>query len=342
MNWRRPTGRSPLRRSSGRGRASPSSIAPIGWSAPTALIPAGSAPGTRRPTCRSNAPRWKPWRAPRAKHGATARPLRNGSKAPMARLRWAAAAERAGRGEDYLVWRLRGLAEEDFAADLARSVASSLGRMLSRSGVESALVGPDGRSARPARLRAPRGGRSRGDACRAGFRRAAPLRRARAHLLRARRAPGHAADADPRAAGRDGRRRAHPSGRGAIADAAGRRAVSVWAAKQAAGSAATPQLEALLGALPLGPGDDRPRRALPVRQRRVPPRRRRSKATHCRRIPSDLVVREDKAAMADAVRRFGKGPAAATTWRCGCATSPKNRSAWASPACAGWARRRCC
>ncbi|MGB3377903.1 MAG: response regulator, partial [Allopontixanthobacter sediminis] len=73
------------------------------------------------------------------------------------------------------------------------------------------------------------------------------------------------------------------------------------------GQAATPQLEALLGALPLGLAmTDRDGRflfansaflrAIDLEDAGLP------------QFPSDLVVREDKAALSDAVRRFGRGP----------------------------------
>jgi two-component system cell cycle sensor histidine kinase/response regulator CckA len=59
-------------------------------------------------------------------------------------------------------------------------------------------------------------------------------------------------------------------------------------------------------AAPARSRDDRPRRPLPVRQPGVPPRRGgRGKAMPP--YPSDLVVRQDKSAMSDAVRRFGQG-----------------------------------
>ena len=74
------------------------------------------------------------------------------------------------------------------------------------------------------------------------------------------------------------------------------------------GKSQTPQLNALLEALPLGLATtDRDgrflyanpafQRAVKIGSRGMPP------------YPSDLVVREDKAALADAVRRFGQGPA---------------------------------
>jgi two-component system cell cycle sensor histidine kinase/response regulator CckA len=66
----------------------------------------------------------------------------------------------------------------------------------------------------------------------------------------------------------------------------------------------TPQLEGCSSSS-RSARDDRPRRALPVRQPGVPPRRRRRRKMPP--YPSDLVVRQDKTAMSDAVRRFGQG-----------------------------------
>ncbi|MCT2559063.1 response regulator [Tsuneonella sp. YG55] len=226
--------------------------------------------------------------------------------------RWAVRAERAGRGEDYLVWRFEGQAEEDFVADLARALGGPLGRLLSRSGVEAALVGADGivRSAA-----AGFSTRAAGDAA------ATLAGQDFASLLRA-------DERDRIFFAREGRRGSPqtlihvPLGEAAAdrapdADAgpslmllvdAG---VGLGGSGEQTGSAATPQLEALLGALPLGLAmtdrdgrllfANRPfRRAAGIEDKPLP------------QFPSDLVVREDKGPVADAVRRFGKGPASAT------------------------------
>jgi len=226
--------------------------------------------------------------------------------------RWSASAERAGRGEDYLVWRFEGQAEEDFVADLGRALAGPLGDLLSRAGIEAALVAPDGV------VRAAASGfasRAIGDAAAtlagqdfAGLlrsderdriffaregRRGSPQTLIHVPLgeAQATRAPG--ADAGPSLM--------------LLVDAG----VGLGGSGESAGSAATPQLEALLGALPLGLAmTDRDgrflfanapfRRAAGLEKEALPP------------FPSDLVVREDKAAIVDAVRRYGKGPASAT------------------------------
>ena len=73
--------------------------------------------------------------------------------------------------------------------------------------------------------------------------------------------------------------------------------------------AATPQLEALLGALPLGLAmTDRDGRLLFANEAFLRAVERERKGLPP--FPSDLVVKEDKGALADAVRRYAKGPAA--------------------------------
>ncbi|ANY19878.1 Blue-light-activated protein [Tsuneonella dongtanensis] len=226
--------------------------------------------------------------------------------------RWTARAERAGRGEDYLVWRFEGQAEEDFVADLGRALAGPLGHLLSRSGIEAALVGSDGL----VRATAP------GFAVRvAGDASATMAGQDFANLLRS-------DERDRIFFAREGRRGSPqtlihvPLGEVAATRAPDADAgpslmllvdagVGLGGAGESAGSAATPQLEALLGALPLGLAmTDRDgrflfantpfRRAAGIADKPLPP------------FPSDLVVREDKGPVVDAVRRFGKGPASAT------------------------------
>jgi two-component system cell cycle sensor histidine kinase/response regulator CckA len=71
----------------------------------------------------------------------------NGSADPLAAPtgHWRAEAERSGRGEAYLVWRIVPLVEADPVADLVPHLHGKLGRMLSRAGFAVALVDPDGR-----------------------------------------------------------------------------------------------------------------------------------------------------------------------------------------------------
>jgi two-component system cell cycle sensor histidine kinase/response regulator CckA len=223
---------------------------------------------------------------------------------------WSASAERAGRGEDYLVWRFAGLAEEDFVEDLALRLAGQLGRLLSRGGIEAALVGRDGlvRAAAPGFAQRATGDPS---ATLAGQEFVTLLRsdeRERIFFAREGRRGNpqtliHIALGEMQSAREPGADEG-PSLMLLVDSAVG------IGASEGAGAGSTPQLEALLGALPLGLAmTDRDgrflfanipfRRAAGIEGDALPP------------FPSDLVVAEDKAALVDAVRRFGKGAASA-------------------------------
>ena len=231
---------------------------------------------------------------------------------------WRATAERAGRGDDYLVWRFELLRGEDVASSVAARLAGPFGNLLSRAGLEAALVGPDGI------IRAANQGfaeRASGDgsATMAGQEYAAQLRideRDQIFFARdTRRASPQTLIQVPLV---DPDLRADTDlGQGRAADKAAEDGPSLmllidggvglggnW---DGAGQAATPQLEALLGALPLGLamtdrdgrflfGNSAFLRAIDKEDAGLP------------QFPSDLVVREDKAALSDAVRRFGRGP----------------------------------
>ncbi|MGN6499991.1 MAG: two-component system sensor histidine kinase NtrB, partial [Tsuneonella sp.] len=225
--------------------------------------------------------------------------------------RWSVVAQRAGRGEDHLVWRFEPLVAEDPAAALGDSIAGQLGALLSRAGIEAALVGPDGT------VRAAGAGfaeRAAGDA------RATLAGQDFSSLLRT-------DERDRIFFAREGRRGSPqtlihvPLGEPDASRAPGAdegpslmllvdSGVGLGGWEGGGGQAAAPQLEALLAALPLGLAmADRDGRLLfanppflraaGIEGRALPP------------YPSDLVVREDKAALADAIRRFGKGPASA-------------------------------
>ena len=225
---------------------------------------------------------------------------------------WSARAERAGRGEDYLVWRFVGLAEEDFAEDLGARIAGALGRLLSRGGIEAVLVGADGlvRAAAPGFAQ-----RATGDpaATLAGQEFATLLRadeRERIFFAReGRRGNPQNLIHIPLGDARDSR--APDADQGPSLMLLVDVAVGLGGGVEVSGTGATPQLEALLGALPLGLAmTDRDgrflfantpfRRAAGIENELLPP------------FPSDLVVAEDKGALVDAVRRFGKGAASAT------------------------------
>jgi two-component system cell cycle sensor histidine kinase/response regulator CckA len=222
---------------------------------------------------------------------------------------WSASAQRAGRGEDYLVWRFQAPDGPDVADTASGWLTGTLGALLSRAGIEGALVGPDGT------LRAVSAGfaaRACGDAkaTLAGQEFAAQLR---------------TDDRDRIYFAREGRRGApqtliqvplNPQGEDRAAGAD--EAISLMLLVESgvglggwdgAAPAATPQLEALLGALPLGLAmADRDGRFLFANPSFL--RAAGLEGSGLPVYPSDLAVREDKGALADAVRRFAKGPAA--------------------------------
>ena len=223
--------------------------------------------------------------------------------------RWQVHAERAGRGEDHLVWRFAPCAGHVKDESIDIDVTGELGRMLSRSGIEAVITTPQGVI----------------KSVSTGF---------------AERAAG---DPDATLAGQDfvgflrsdERDRIYFSreGRGGTPqtlihvplDAVEKRSGSApdkgqslmllvdsgvgigsgWDGPSQAGVA---QLEALLGQLPLGLamtdrdgrflfGNDAFLRSVEREDRGLPA------------FPTDLVVREDKGPLSDAVRRHGRGPA---------------------------------
>ena len=231
---------------------------------------------------------------------------------------WRATAERAGRGDDYLVWRFELLRGEDVTSSVAAWLTGSLGTMFSRAGVEAALVGPDGiiRSASQGFAERASGDSS---ATMAGQEYAAQLRiddRDQIFFVRdTRRASPQTliqvplVDPDNRQELRldGGKVPSTPLEDGPSLMLLIDGGVGLGGSWDAAGQAATPQLEALLGALPLGLamtdldgrflfGNSAFLRAIDLEDAGLP------------QFPSDLVVREDKAALSDAVRRFGRGP----------------------------------
>ncbi|MEO6388796.1 MAG: response regulator [Croceibacterium sp.] len=219
---------------------------------------------------------------------------------------WSASAQRAGSGDDFLVWRFTPVLRVEPLAGIGKYITGLFGRILSTAGIETALVGPDGaiRAASPGFAR-----RAAGDehASMAGQDFVALLRsdeRDRIYFAREGRkgAPQTLVNVplvDPDAG--DGPPVETPSLMLLLDSGVG---LGGWGA-EARGQ--TPQLEALLEQLPLGLAmTDRDghflfanpafRRAAGV-EGPMPP------------YPSDLVVRQDKTAMSDAVRRYGQGSA---------------------------------
>jgi two-component system cell cycle sensor histidine kinase/response regulator CckA len=218
---------------------------------------------------------------------------------------WTASARRAGRGDEYLIWRFQPEVKVDPLAGAASHLTGPFGRVLSAAGIEVALVGPDGT------IHAVNNGfarRSCGDesASMVGQDFAALLRsdeRDRIFFAREGRkgSPQTLVNVplvDPRT---DGTRAAEGMALMLLLDSTS--GLGGWGA-EARGQ--TPQLEALLEQLPLGLAmTDRDghflfanpafRRASGLDGKSLPP------------YPSDLVVRQDKSAISDAVRRFGQG-----------------------------------
>ena len=222
--------------------------------------------------------------------------------------RWDVAVTRAGRADDHLIWRFARRIESDPLAELDSRLAGPIGRVLSAAGIEAAIVGPEGV------IRAA----SAGFAMRAAGDRAATLAgQDFAALLRT-------DDRDRIFFAREGKKGSpqtlvhvplvepeddhlspeHAPSLMLLVDA-GVGIGGGWASEAKTGA---PQLQALLERLPLGLAmTDRDGhflfanpaflRAAGFEGKALPP------------YPSDLVVKEDKGALSDAVRRYGQGPA---------------------------------
>ena len=235
-------------------------------------------------------------------------------------LRWEVEAQRAGRGEDHLVWRFRPESSEDLATDVVQLVAGPLGKMLDRAGVVAALVSPEGvvRAASPAFAE-----------CAAGDPTATLAGRDFADFLRL--------DERERIffarAGREGEpyQLIHVSlndpGEDWLAGPQDAPSLMLLIEAHAAladnhAGDATPKLEKLIEALPLGLAmTDRDGRFLFANPSFLRAIGRPDKGLPT--FPSDLVVREDKSAISDAVRRFGKGGLASGDVAVRLASSPE-------------------
>jgi two-component system cell cycle sensor histidine kinase/response regulator CckA len=224
--------------------------------------------------------------------------------------RWRVEVERTGRGEDFLVWRFTALETADPVAELVQQLDGKLGRALDRAGIAAAIVDPDGV------IRAASAGfaaRATGDAL------ASPVGQEFVSFLRQE-------EGDRISWEREGRRGgaltlyylpvADPDAPGAPdPDTTPSLMLLVDAGVGLGGgggeaTAAAPHLEALLGQLPLGLAmADRDGRLLfaNVAFMRAAGHEGEAPPTY----PTDLVVREDKGALSDAIRRYGQGPASA-------------------------------
>ena len=230
---------------------------------------------------------------------------------------WSVRVMRAGRGDDHLIWRFERKIEEsrDLLAEI--DLAGPFGAMLTRAGIESAITGPDGVIRQ---VSAGFAERASGDpsATLAGQDFVALLRsddRDRIFFAREGRGGTPQTLVDiPLGEGTDGGSGGTSSSSIPGPDEAtslmllidsGVGIGSGWDGSSQAGVA---QLEALLAQLPLGLamtdrdgrflfGNDAFLRSVEREGRGLPA------------FPTDLVVHEDKAALSDAVRRHGRGPA---------------------------------
>ncbi|MFV0643655.1 MAG: response regulator [Sphingomonadaceae bacterium] len=220
---------------------------------------------------------------------------------------WRVSVSRAGRGDDYLVWRFHEIRPEDPGAGLYAMLGGGFGNLLSQAGIEAAIVGPDGII-----LTASSGFASRaagdGEATMAGQdfvsqlrsddngqiyfaregRRGSPMSLVHVPLYM------QPAETVPGAGEADSLMLLVDNG------------VGIGGQVEEAGRGQAQELEALLGALPLGLAmTDRDGRFLFGNQAFL-------RAVGCEDVrlpafPSDLVVKEDKGVLADTVRRFGRG-----------------------------------
>ena len=223
--------------------------------------------------------------------------------------RWTVSSTRAGRAEDFLVWRFTAIVARDPMADMIGHLGGKLGRALDKGGFAAAIVNPDGtiravsqgfaRSAAGDPHAAMAGGDfvsclSQDDGDRIYW--ARDTRQVQPLTMY------YLPVADPDAPGSPNPDTT-PSLMLLVDAGAGLGGGAVT-------TASSPNLEALLAQLPLGLAmADRDGRLLfanPAFMRAAghegegPPT-----------YPTDLVVREDKAALSDAVRRFGQGTASA-------------------------------
>lgn len=223
---------------------------------------------------------------------------------------WQIVCERAGRGEDHLIWRLKPLAEPARAAAAEIDLSGPLGRMLSRAGIEAALTTGAGVVCSVTRGFAER---AVGDASASlagrdfvGFLRTDD--RDRIYFAHEGRAgtpqtlidvPLREADASGAPVGAD-----EPASLMLLIDSG----VGIGSGWEGAAQAGISQLDALLAQLPLGLAMvDRDGRFLFANEAFLRAVGREERGLPV--FPTDLVVREDKAALSDAVRRHGRGPA---------------------------------
>ena len=222
---------------------------------------------------------------------------------------WRVEIQRSGRGDDFLVWRIQPVSAVDLVGELVRQVDGRLGKGLARAGISAAVVDPDGM------IRAASAGfsqRATGDALSdmAGLDFVSLISQEEGERIGWARDAGrggplvlyHVPIADPESPVEP-----DPNVTPSL--------MLVVEAGQGIGAGggggtAAPHLEALLSQLPLGLAmADRDGRLLfanPAFMRAAG-----QEGQHPPSYPTDLVVRDDKRALSEAIRRFAQGPAAA-------------------------------
>ncbi len=222
--------------------------------------------------------------------------------------RWRGEALRAGRGDDFLVWQISPMTAADPVGDLVVQLDGKLGRALALAGITAAIVDPDGK------IRAASAGfaaRATGDgaALLTGTEFVSLLRQDERERISWTRDGQKGASlsmyylpvADPDAMGEPDPETT-PSLMLLVDAGVG------LAAGGGEVQAAIPHLEALLGQLPLGLAmADRDGRLLFANLAFM--RAAGLEGEVAPTYPTDLVVREDKGALSDAIRRFAQGPA---------------------------------
>ena len=222
---------------------------------------------------------------------------------------WQISAERAGRGDDHLIWRLRAIPQARGADLGALDLSGPFGKMLSRAGIETAITTADGV------IRAVSSGfaeRAAGDerATLVGQDFVSFLRSdERDRIYFAREGRGGTPQTLVDVPLVDPAHRVTPAGPDEatslmlLIDSG----VGIGSGWEGASQAGVAQLDALLAQLPLGLAmTDRDGRFLFANEAFLRSVGRETQGLPA--FPTDLVVREDKAALSDAVRRHGRGP----------------------------------
>ncbi|MBT0667512.1 response regulator [Novosphingobium profundi] len=222
---------------------------------------------------------------------------------------WRADVRRAGRGDDFLVWSFTPLSAPNLVDDLIARLEGGLGRALARAEIAAALVDPDGTIRATSALFAERAA-GQAEAVLTGTDFVALLAQDENGGIGWAREGGHGEPLIlyhvPVAS---------PEAPDPLDEATTPSLMLAVSASQGIGagsgaSSASPHLEALLGQLPLGLAmADRDGRLLFANAAFL-------RAAGCEgqdapTYPTDLVVRDDKRALSEAIRRFAQGPATA-------------------------------